>query len=840
MAIAPLWQPNAGQPAPLWQPVVENIVTAEQQQAAAAAPTLAPGETAYKVTVISPKDGKPYEIAHTDLAAAEAQGYKAETAEGKAIREYVRDNAGMSGATRVALHGFLDQATFGVFGALDEKQHTDPLEKAKAEALRQDHAIANIVGQGAGFGASMFYGGEFFKAAQGAGRVAEAAVLGERVLGAQVAAKLVQAGVPAAEAAATGAGLARRLLASGAKLGTEGAVFAAPKAVTEAALGDPERAAETMMYGLGGGAVLGLAGGVAGSVGKAMAGSLSHIKLPGSGGPGLAAKVREWGDEQAVAALGLAKKYSGKLNEKGYTKDAARIFRENGIGEMAGDVESIAAKFGELRSSTGERIGAIYKAADAELGGKAFSTLDEIEKAAFKSLPRVEGGLESIGKVEAGESVKRWVQTELLTPIENEIGGKAGTLGLEQLHKVRQVVDRATKWDGTVSNAVNEMRKDLRGSLTDLINAKLDAAGSGIGKDLRAELAPLNRDYGVLSILSDNAENNVARGMANQSPSLTDKIGGAAGGVIGGMIGGIPGSIVGGGVGTLINNQLRRKAPAMLSEGAHGVADWLERRGMAGVLEANASAATQLARVPDILGAMSAGKRAAVDTLPIHALTSYAEQLSVGQRKGDTTTPQAPGQGAFATLASKLTDLTSNPDKMGAAVKKMVEPFEAGAPNVAAQLALKAPAALQHLADTMPKPPVVSGLLAPKLQWTPSQAQQAEWARRWGVVQNPFAVFDRLADKSLTSAEVDTLRAVYPKLHEAMVARVVDYASQPQAKPLSFRDRDRLSLLMGVPLDGTDYGAVQSLYAAKPPEPKTGPAMKAPDVATNAQRLTYK
>ncbi|MGL4808909.1 MAG: hypothetical protein ACRC4O_09220, partial [Giesbergeria sp.] len=638
MAIAPLWQPNAGQPAPLWQPVVENVVTAEQQQAAAAAAQPVPGAVVNKITVISPKDGKAYDIAETDLAGAQAQGYKLETAEGKAIREYVQENQGLSGTAKVALHGFLDQATFGIYGAADDAGK-DPLEKAKAEALRQDHAIANIVGQGAGFGASMFYGGEFFKAAQGAGRIAEAAVLGERVLGAQVAAQLVAKGVPAAEAAAHGAGLARRLLASGAKLGAEGAVSAAPKAVTEAALGDPERAAETMMYGLGGGAVLGLAGGVAGSVGKAMAGSLSHIKLPGSGGPGLAAKVREWGDEQAVAALGLAKKYSGRLNEKGYTKDAARIFRENGIGEMAGDVESIAAKFGELKSSTGERIGAIYKAADAELGGKAFSTLDEIEKAAFKSLPRVEGGLESIGKVEAGESVKRWVQTELLTPIENEIGGKAGTLGLEQLHKVRQVVDRATKWDGTVSNAVNEMRKDLRGSLTDLINAKLDAAGSGIGKDLRAELAPLNRDYGVLSILSDNAENNVARGMANQSPSLTDKIGGAAGGVIGGMIGGIPGSIVGGGVGTLINNQLRRKAPAMLSEGAHGVADWLERRGMAGVLEANANAATQLARVPDILGAMSAGKRAAVDTLPIHALTSYAEQLSVGQRKGDTTTP---------------------------------------------------------------------------------------------------------------------------------------------------------------------------------------------------------
>lgn len=835
MAGVPIYQNNAA----IYSPAGASGDTPFATPGGAMTPAVAP--VGKSVNVVD-KDGKVFGLDEAYLGQAQAQGYKVETPEAKAIREYVQENAGLGGTAKVALHGFLDQATFGVFGAVDEHGQ-NALDKAKAEALKQDHAVANILGQAAGFGASMFYGGEILQGASKAGRVAEAAVMGERLLGTRIAAKMVQNGVPAAEAATHGVGLARKLLASGAKYAAEGAVFAAPKAVTEAALGDTDRAAETLMYGLGGGAVFGLAGGVAGSVGKAMAGSLSHIKLPGSGGPGLAAKVREWGDEQAVAALGLAKKYSGKLNEKGYTKDAARIFRENGIGEMAGDVESIAAKFGELRSSTGERIGAIYKAADAELGGKAFSTLDEIEKAAFKSLPRVEGGLESIGKVEAGESVKRWVQTELLTPIENEIGGKAGTLGLEQLHKVRQVVDRATKWDGTVSNAVNEMRKDLRGSLTDLINAKLDAAGSGIGKDLRAELAPLNRDYGVLSILSDNAENNVARGMANQSPSLTDKIGGAAGGVIGGMIGGIPGSIVGGGVGTLINNQLRRKAPAMLSEGAHGVADWLERRGMAGVLEANAQAAEQLARVPALLTGLAESKTEKAGAIGVDAVVSYARAMSGGKPKDDGGAYDSAGPEhvqAFTRLASAITEMTSNPERMGEAVRKLTDPFAAGAPGIAAQLALKAPAVVNHLQATMPKAPPPQGLFAPKRQWAPTETQVAEWGRRWAVVDNPFTVMDRLGDRTLTRAEVETLRAVYPKLHQEMVGRVLAHAQDPKAKPLAFGDRDRLSLLLGVSVDGTDYGAFQAVY-----QPKKGAApsgggakVKPPQMNTETQRLT--
>lgn len=841
MAIAPL----SGQPAPLWQPVTENVITAEQQaaQAAAVAPPTVPGP---KVTVISPKDGKAYDIDQADVARAQAQGYKLESTEGKAIREYVQENSGLSGAAKVALHGFLDQATFGVYGAVDERGQ-DPLEKAKAEALKQDHAVANILGQAGGFAASMFYGGEFFKGAQAAGKVAEGAVLGERILGAQVAAKLVQSGVPAAEAASAGAGLARKLLASGAKFGAEGAVFAAPKAVTELALGDPERAAETMMFGLGGGALLGLAGGAASSVGKAMAGSMAGVRLPGSGGPGLAAKVREWGDDQAISALGLAKKYSTKLNDRKMFGDAAKVFRESGVGELAGDAEAIAAKFSEMREATGQKIGAIYKAAD-EAGAASRTSLEELV-GAMRTVTS-EKGLAEAGKVGAKESVDAWISKELVGPIEREFGqallpgeeGAKAALSLEQAHKIRQVVDRATKWDKAAPDAVNELKMEIRSRLSDLMSSKLDAAGGQMGRELRAELGPLNREYGVLSILSDNAENNVGRFAANQSPSLTDKIGGAAGAAVGGMIGGLPGSIVGAGVGTLVNNQLRRKAPAALSGAAHGLADWMERRGMAGALEANAQAANQLARVPDILGALADGaKKPSVDTLPVHALTMYAEQLGVSKDKPADMGGTKSGHDSFTRVASALTDLTANPEKMAAAVKKLTEPFEAGAPNVAAQLAIKAPAAMAHLQETMPKPPVAGGLLAPKPAWKPTDAQVAEWGRRWNVVQNPFTVFDRLADRSLTRAEVDTLKAVYPKLHETMLARVMDYASTPQAKPLSYRDRDRLSLLMGVPLDGTNYGAIQGTYqqSAQPPQPKVGP-VKPPQVGTDAQRLTYK
>lgn len=832
MAGVPVYQNSAA----IYSPAGASGDTPFATPGGAMTPAVAP--VGKSVNVVD-KDGRVFGLDEAYLGQAQAQGYKVETAESKAIREYVSENAGLGGTAKVALHGFLDQATFGVFGAVDE-HGKDPLEKAKAEALKQDHAVANILGQAAGFGASMFYGGEILQGASKAGRVAEAAVMGERLLGTRIAAKMVQSGVPAAEAATHGIGLARKLLASGAKYAAEGAVFAAPKAVTEAALGDTERAAETMMYGLGGGAIFGLAGGVAGSVTKAMGSGVAAMhgmKVPGM--PSVAAKVREWGDEQAVSALDLGKKYADRLRDRGMTSDAAKMFREAGVGEFAGDAEAIAGKFGELKQATGEKIGAIYKAADTA-GASAKTTLEELA-AAMRPVVDAKGDA-LIGKVAAKESVEAWVGKEIIGPVAQEIG-PAGALSLEQLHKIRQAVDRVTKWDAALDTAVNETRMELRGKLTGLIDAKLEAAGSSLGKELRGELAPLNREYGLLSVLSDNAENNVGRALANRRHSLTDYAGNAIGGIVGGAIGGGAGSVAGSVIGGAINNQLRRKAPAALSGAAHSAADWLERRAMSGVLEANAQAAEQLARVPSLLTGLADSKAEKAGAVGVDAVVSYARAMSGGKPKDDGGAYDSAGPAhvqAFTKLSSAIAEMVANPERMGAAVRQLTEPFSAGAPGIAAQLALKAPVVVNHLSATMPKAPPPQGLFAPKRQWTPTETQVAEWGRRWAVVDNPFSVMDRLGDRTITRAEVETLKAVYPKLHQEMVGRVLAHAQDPKAKPLAFGDRDRLSLLLGVSVDGTDYGAFQALY-----QPKKGPApsgggakVKPPQMVTATQRLT--
>ena len=467
----------------------------------------------------------------------------ADTPEAKAVRAYVAENQGLSGTAKVALHGFLDQATFGVYGAVkDHEDGKDPLEKAKAEALKQDHAIANIAGQVGGFGASILAGGGIFRAAGTVGRLAEGAVLGERILAANVATKMVQAGVPAAEAAEVGAGLARRIIANGAKWAGEGAVFAAPKAITEAALGDPERAGETLLMGVAGGAVLGLAGGTAGNIGRAMAGSMKGLRIPG--GMELAGKIRKWGDDEAIHALNLSQKYAKRLGDRELKADAARIFREKGIGELAGDTEAITAKLVAERDATGAGIERIYRAAD-EAGADTLTTAADLHKAMNKAVQKE--GLEAMGLVSAQADVGAWVDSEIMGPIiGTAIEGEGGKLTLEQLHKIRVRLDRITKFDQALTKPVNELRLDLRHTLTDLIDSKLAVAEGAVGRDLRGELKSLNKDYSVLSILAGNAEDRAAAGSTNLRPSITDRFGSLAGQAIGGMVGGVPGAMVGG------------------------------------------------------------------------------------------------------------------------------------------------------------------------------------------------------------------------------------------------------------------------------------------------------
>lgn len=200
--------------------------------------------------IVYDPNGEPGKVPSENLGEAIRAGFLVETPRQRVIREYKEDNAGILGSVKVGLSQFADETLFGLPELIYDKTQ-DPLEVAKKEALKKEHALANALGGLAGFGASMFTGGPLWKAATKAG---------EKV-STHLAQKLaVEAGEEVGKRTLNKA--AKEIVARMGGTAAEGAVATLPYAITEAALGDPEQAAETMLSGVGLGAMFGGATGL--------------------------------------------------------------------------------------------------------------------------------------------------------------------------------------------------------------------------------------------------------------------------------------------------------------------------------------------------------------------------------------------------------------------------------------------------------------------------------------------------------------------------------------------------------------------------------------------------
>lgn len=202
-----------------------------------------------QVIVKSP-DGTMGSIPAENAVKALQAGYQLETNTQKAVREYVGENKGISGALKVGLGQFADEALLGLPELILEKTG-DPLAVAKKEALKKEHAFANALGGLTGFGASMVVGGPLWKGASKAGE--KTANYIAQKLAVETSEEVGKRGINKAAASIAG-----KIAGSA----VEGTIVGMPQAITEAALGDPDAAGETLLAGAGIGALFGAGSGL--------------------------------------------------------------------------------------------------------------------------------------------------------------------------------------------------------------------------------------------------------------------------------------------------------------------------------------------------------------------------------------------------------------------------------------------------------------------------------------------------------------------------------------------------------------------------------------------------
>lgn len=329
-----VFDPATGQPLTLDPVAAQKAIEAGTASVPADAP----------INIVGP-DGMRGAVQGAQLQEALKAGFRLESPREGRVQDYLQQNAGLSGTLKVAGGKAASELAFGVPEIIAEHVMA-PEEREKWEALKEEHKAASVAGSVAGFAGSMLYGGPLFKGAASAGKAAEAAVKGGQAT----------------------VGLGRSILAGAAKLGAEGAVISAPQVVTEAALGDPKAAAEHLIWGLGGGAVLGAAGAAVKpavkGLGKLAEGALEHFGVE----PGAANPLKSLSETQAFRSLMHSADERGtKLAQgAGGPKELGRYVLDEGLLRSPGEsFEKYAARVAERKATIGEQIGAKYKDLDA-------------------------------------------------------------------------------------------------------------------------------------------------------------------------------------------------------------------------------------------------------------------------------------------------------------------------------------------------------------------------------------------------------------------------------------------------------------------------------------------
>lgn len=695
------------------------------------------------------QQGKTFDLPSNQLLTALQNGFSLETATQGAVREYVKDNKGIKGAIKVGLGQFADEALMGIPETAYDLT-ADPLEVAKKEALKKDHQLANAIGGIGGFGASLAVGGPLFKGATTVGKAAE------RV----VAAKLGEYGI---EQGAKGIAksLTSKMINNATRLGVESAVVSAPQAVTEAALGDPELAAESILTNVGIGAFLGVMG----------PGAKELIKLGNtvvSKGADLVTKGTNAG-RAALSVSGVSPAAQAKLVRKfPEIMDELPDFYRNKVGLKVTDAssEKVLAKVEKAVDDAGETIGNITKNVQGDIDLSPY--MNEAFENLQKDLIDPISGLPLSGKrvKEAEEAM-----LEILGQIPEYNPSMAKTVPISDLQRRKVGIKNLIDLDkDPLKRTIQE------DALSELRTAYKKAQEAGVesnSPELLEQLKVANRTYQIGSEILPHLEKKAAKQGLHDLVGLKDLVGVGVGSVFG------PVGVAVGLATSPITKPYRENLAVLYGEQA------LKKVGQ------------KLDAIPEYVNKL------------ISKLPQKAEISSVGAIGRLLGTTETDRKKQLEDFRDKVDELSANPEMMTNQFSYLTRGLE-GTPNISSALAAKNAMILQYLQNTIPKakgPPTPFN----KMKWEPSPSELSKFERRVHALNNPLTVLDELKAGTVTKESIESLQVGHPKLFEAMKKRVLSSLEQND-KPVPYAARIKLSLLFEEPFDGNLNSQVITNY----------------------------
>ena len=195
--------------------------------------------------------------------------------------------------------------------------------------------------------------------------------------------------------------------------------------------------------------------------------------------------------------------------------------------------------------------------------------------------------------------------------------------------------------------------------------------------------------------------------------------------------------------------------------------------------------------------------------------------------------------GRYKAQVRGLQKAVAYPAQTQAQIASNLAPLQQDAPQVAIHMSVKGNQALQFLygkiAPGLPNPTMPALMNA----YRPMDDEVTSFERYARVLNDPMTAVDDLKARRLTSEAVDGLKNVYPKLYAQIVQQAAQAVSSTD-RPMGYRDRIQLSLLLGSPLDPTlDPGYLNLVASAggQPTQPGDAP-QPGPAAAPGKMRMT--
>lgn len=765
-------------------------------------------------------DGKSYAVPENLVQESLNQGWQLENPQQAAVREYVSDNKGFIGSAKVFGGQLVDELALGLPEMIYNKT-ADPLDVARKEGLKKDHNVSNALGGTLGFAGSFVTGAPLIKGATASGNVAS------KALQKAFTAKLLEQGVKQAGIKGAAKKLAAKTIEKTAALATEGAIYSAPYAITEASLAEDVDTGERFGLAAESIAAGGLLGGALGLVGPSLGALSKTILKPVKGivKPVIDPIKKQLSPKDVAVNIydptpteirkfenkfnGMMKKHPEFAKDKGdYKDELLKITKKVGM-----DIDTVAPD--EFLPRVQTYLDDSVKQLD-DLALSAEGTVSS-RKVGKNIISELETMKKDIAKGVGGTRDVEKVQDVIDELGEKLIAEDRQMTAQELLQLKRSTADniKFNKQPGTrtaTEKSLNKVVSAFDNGIEDLVKQS-DATLENAWRNKNLEISML---IDVIEPLKRKSGRDIKRpfaGVGNVSAAGGGALlGGALGGAIGDENAAAFGALGGIALSPLFRNY--RNYGILYSENA--------MKKIAGGLDT----------IPKALKLqINKGK----DIVPKVYLKSGTRLL------GDTKQKRLE---EYERIKNRVLEFSEDPEYAANQIGEVTGILsETGAPQIAEAFARKNALMAKYFGEQVPKAKNPDKPYY-KTKYVPSDTELSSFERKLRVIQDPFSVIDDLGSGSLTEDAVQTLQNVYPALFKRIQGKIIDSLME-EKEDVPYETRLQLALILQEATDPSleNIGLYQQTFVTN--ENQQGQkssirAMDLPSLKTETQRVTNK